>query len=155
MAAIILALVPFIRWLIEWIFRKAFTDSAAEAIKSAENDSRPAIEAVVKIPDAITSLSHYIKNWSGLEKFYQTCAFATFSIVVLMVTEDISPKPRLFTSVGLLVIIIVMLLIAAIRGMRRIDFATEGSIKWYSRSAYILDFLVLVFVATVKLTSLK
>ena len=155
MSAIILALVPFVRWFIERIFRWLYTDSAAEAIRSGANDSRETIKAIALNSDLITVLSLYIKNWSGMEKFFQTCIFATLSIVVLMVTEDMSSKPRLFISFGLLVMIIVMLFIAALRGMRRIDFATEGSIKWYSRCAYYLDLAVLVFVAFVKLASLK
>ena len=150
MSAIILALVPFVRWLIERLFRWLFKESAAEAIKAAKNDSRHLVKDIANNPSLITSLSHYLKNWSAMEKFYQTCVFATLSIIVLMVTEDISQKPLLVVSVSLLVIIIVMLLIAAIRG-RKIDFATEGSIKRYTRSVYILDFAVLVFAAVVKL----
>jgi hypothetical protein len=90
-----------------------------------------------------------------MEKFYQTCAFAAFSIVVLMVTEDMSQKPRLFISLGLLVTIIVMSVVAGIRSRRNIEFATKDSIKWYTRSAYLLDLAVLDFAAFVKLAGLK
>lgn len=91
-----------------------------------------------------------------MEKFYQTCAFALFSIVVWMLTEDISQKPLFIISIGLLVIIFVMLLLAAIKSMqRRIDFATEGSIKSYTWGAYIMDFLILAFEAAVKLMGHK
>ena len=156
MLAISLALVPFVRWVIEGLFRRAFNDSAVESMKLASNDSRPMLKLIATNDSLRKAVGHYINNWSGMEKFYQTCAFATFSIVVWMLTEDTSRKPLFIISVVLLVAIVVMLLVAAINNMqRKIDFATENSTQNYTRSAYALDFTILLFEAVVKLVGLK
>lgn len=143
--ATLLALVPFIKLGLDWVFRRIFKTSVLDALTAAASDKRDWVREAVKEEGTREDLAVFVNNWASLEKVYQAVAFAALSLIVWNVFHWEQRSLRLISLLLLALTIVVTLYVAIRASQRKIEMASINSTRRVNLYAHSLDFLVLVF----------
>lgn len=113
--AILLALVPLVRLLLQTVLRPVFKTSALKALEKAASDTNVG-DAVANV-EVRKALAQYIINAGDLDRFFEICFFSALSIVVWLILQT-GPVWQRNLSVGLLFVIIAALVWVATKAVR-------------------------------------
>jgi divalent metal cation (Fe/Co/Zn/Cd) transporter len=117
--AILLALVPLIRFAFEKAFGRVFRNSTKEALdKAARPDNKiEAVRNAVANENVRAALAQYVENAASLERFFETCFFAGLSLLVWALSEA-EKRWEQILSVALLFVIVVALVTVGVKALK-------------------------------------
>jgi hypothetical protein len=140
---LILAAVPFIKLVIQWIFRGLFKDLTADSLKLAVRDTRVEVKKAAENEAIRGAFVSYVKYGSGLQRFFETITFALLSAVAGYAAYKGTNAwiPRLWMV--MIVVVALSLLVVALRLFReKINPAIETSTKRINQFALCFNGLI-------------
>ncbi len=149
--ALLLALVPFIKYGIEWLLRHVFGQTALHALELASDDNN----AQEKVHEAVTNvevrkaLAQFVENATQLEEFTKVMVFASLSLLAWNLTTGSAPGWARLVNGFLIVatfLIILYLLVRFVTG--KVAPGRKDATTKLIRLARALDFAILLFEAT-------
>jgi len=150
--AILVALVPFIRLIIEFVFRRAFKNSTTEALAHACDNTDQNVRTAVSHKDVREALALYVDNDSDLEEFFQTCLFSALSLVVWLLTAQSRESYQQVINILLLFLIVSALVVVGIWSRKKYESARLNAAKNPRRFSYVLAFVIVILEVITKLS---
>lgn len=160
--AFLLALVPLVKFVLEFLYRRWLGGSTLESLNRAATSTNSTVDKVkeaVKGPsddqgkEIRKALAGYVDNIAKLEKFFETCAFTALSLGIWWLTEQHKQGYQKAINLILLFVIIFGLLIVGIRSAQnKYDFASKDEMKNTDRFAFGLNLVVVILESVLKLT---
>jgi hypothetical protein len=151
--AILLALVPLIKFGIEFVLRRLFGQTALTALNLASQpgNAQPAVQTAIENEEVRKALAQFVENSAQLEDFIKIMVFASLSLIAWNLIAS-KTSPMLGTiNILLIAATIALLLYLAIRLIRgKAAPGRKDATRKLIRTARGLDFAILVFEAIAK-----
>jgi len=143
--AILIGVVPFIRLLIEFAFRKGLTNATKETLDYASEHGEPLVRTALSEDKARGPIAVHLDNDSNLAEFFQTCLFSAFSLVIWLLTQPNTGSIAAKINALLIFLIVVALVSVGRWSRKKYDSAKVGATKFPVRVSYFLAVGVVVF----------